>query len=239
MPFGSLIIFVKAPNAKGMNKIISALRIAIYAGILISIYGCGRQKIIDMPLNFDEERKLLSIEYLKNRHGLDQDHPYIQPRMVVIHWTAIPTLEATFKVFEPTRLPGSRASISGASDLNVSAHYLVDRDGSIYQLLPDTVFARHCIGLNYCAIGIENIGDGKEYPLTDAQLRANQFLVKRLAARYPIEYLIGHHEYQRFRATEIWKETDPDYLTFKTDPGDEFMSKLRAFLKPLSLKGAP
>ncbi|MCC5927725.1 MAG: N-acetylmuramoyl-L-alanine amidase [Cyclobacteriaceae bacterium] len=222
-----------------MKSLISLLRSIIWISLFAAVYGCDHPKIIEMPLNFDEERKLLSIEYLKKRHGIDQDHPYINPAMVVIHWTAIPTLDLTYKAFESSRLPGTRAAISGASDLNVSAHYLVDRDGSIYRLLPDTVFARHCIGLNYCAIGIENVGDGKDNPLTEEQLKANHFLVKKLAGKYPIEYLIGHHEYQRFRTTEIWKETDPDYLTFKTDPGDEFMLKLRTLLKPLNLKGAP
>jgi N-acetylmuramoyl-L-alanine amidase len=239
LSFRYLTVILDATNVKGMKRVISELHIALYISILMVLYGCNQPKIIDMPLHFDEERKALSIEYLKKRHGIDQDNPYIEPRMIVVHWTAIPTLEDTYKAFEPSRLPGSRSAIAGASDLNVSAHYLVDRDGSIYHLLPDTVLARHCIGLNYCAIGIENIGDGKDYPLTEEQLSANQFLVKKLAGKYPIEYLIGHHEYQRFRTTDIWKETDPDYLTFKTDPGDEFMGRLRLLLKSLNLKGAP
>ncbi len=192
-----------------------------------------------MPIEFDEERKELSIQYLKERHGIEQDHPYIKPSMVVVHWTAIPTLEGTIKAFEKSTLPESRAPLLGASRLNVSAHFVVDRDGTIYRMLPDTVLARHCIGLNYCAIGIENIGDGKDFPLTDAQLASNIALVKDLHKKHPIEYLIGHHEYQRFRNHELWKETDPDYLTFKVDPGDEFMRKMRSALHKLDLKGAP
>ena len=42
--------------------------------------------------------------------------------------------------------------------LNVSSHYLVDRDGTIYQLTPETILNRHAIGVNWCSIGIENIG---------------------------------------------------------------------------------
>ncbi|MDA4805622.1 N-acetylmuramoyl-L-alanine amidase, partial [Enterobacter hormaechei] len=69
----------------------------------------------------------------------------------------------------------------------VSAHYLVDRDGTVYQLLPDTFFARHIIGLNYMAIGVENVG-GPDAPLTEAQGKANAALVKYLCSRHKIEY---------------------------------------------------
>ena len=63
---------------------------------------------------------------------------------------------------------------------DIGYHFLIDRDGTIYQLLPDTTFARHVIGLNHSAIGIENIGDGNKYPLTDAQLKANIELINSL-----------------------------------------------------------
>ena len=39
--------------------------------------------------------------------------------------------------------------------LNVGAQFLVGRDGAIWQLMPETALARHAIGLNWCAIGIE------------------------------------------------------------------------------------
>jgi hypothetical protein len=47
-------------------------------------------------------------------------------------------------------------------------------------LVDPELFARHTIGLNYCAIGIENIGS-KSQPLTDEQVEANAELVKYLA----------------------------------------------------------
>ena len=50
---------------------------------------------------------------------------------------------------------------------------------------------------------------------------------------YKIKYLIGHHEYTKFKGSKIWKETDPNYQTVKSDPGDEFMNKLREKFKKL------
>lgn len=63
---------------------------------------------------------------------------------------------------------------------------MVDRDGSIYQLMPEKWMARHVIGLNHYAIGIENVGgiNGKD-DLTDAQARANAFLVCYLKGNIP------------------------------------------------------
>src|SRR5690606_34036230 len=143
----------------------------------------------------------------------------------------------TFEVFDESELPPARAAISGASRLNVCSQFLVDRDGTIFQLLPDDYFARHCIGLNHCAIGVENVG-GSKMPLTRAQVKANADLIRFLKSKYPLEYLIGHYEYTDFIGHPLWKETDPDYLTEKVDPGRRFMRKVRKRVEDLNLKGS-
>lgn len=195
--------------------------------LLMLVSACNRPtfRILEKPIPFDAEREALSIEYMKARHGLEAERAVIKPKIVVVHWTAIATLESSYDAFAPTRLRG-RADLQGASALNVSAHFLIDRDGTIFRLLPDTVFARHTIGLNHAAIGIENIGSDKK-PLTRKQLKANEALIRYLARKHKIEHVIGHHEYQSFRGHELWLETDPNYLTQKTDPGDRFMKRLR------------
>lgn len=207
---------------------------------LISSWACSPQstfRIIDKPITWNAEREQLSIQYLKDRHGLEQNTASIKPQMVVVHWTAINNIEVTFDVFNPPTL-GGRADLTGASNLNVSSQFLIDRDGTIFRLLPDTTFARHTIGLNYLAIGVENVGSD-DMPLTKKQLQANEALIRYLKRKYPIEYVIGHHEYQNFQGTELWKEADPNYRTVKTDPGDKFMNQLRKKLSDLNLKPVP
>lgn len=194
-------------------------------------------RIFEKPIIFDEEREKLSLEYIEKRHGILQETATIQPKMVVVHWTAINTLETTFDVFNPVHLAG-RPELTAASRLNVSAHFLVDRDGTIFRLLPDTAFGRHTIGLNYMAIGIENIG-GPDAPLTKAQVKANAELIRYLHRKHKLEYVIGHHEYYAFQGTPLWKETDPNYITQKQDPGDRFMKRLRKKLSDLSFKSTP
>ena len=195
-------------------------------------------KVIEKPIIFDALRIKLSLDYLKRRHNLSQREPTITPIMIVLHWTASTSLLGTFNAFNKAVLPSSRKALAGASNLNVSSHYLVDRDGTIYQLLPDTIFARHTIGLNYCAIGVENVGSNN-YPLTKAQLLANEKLIRHLAKKYNIQYVIGHYEHTWFRNTSLWRETDPYYHSQKIDPGISFMKNVRLVVKDLNLKGAP
>jgi N-acetylmuramoyl-L-alanine amidase len=197
-----------------------------------------RLKIVQSPIPYGEERKRLSLEYLEQRHGLVQKHPIIKPRMIILHYTAGGSAKSTIDYFSATRIEQARDYIGGKSPLNVSSQYLVDRDGTVYQLMEDTLFARHAIGLNHCAIGIENVGSEK-MPLTPQQVSANAALVMKLAARHRIEYLIGHQEYGRFRKSSLWKETDPAYYTGKSDPGASFMAEVRQRVKHLGLKSNP
>ena len=220
-----------------LNTILILLGITFLSVFQTSCSPKSTFRIIEKPITWNQEREELSLDYLKDRHGLIQKTASIDPKMVVVHWTAIDNIEVTFDVFNPATLAG-RADLTGASNLNVSSQFLIDRDGMIFRLLPDTTFARHTIGLNYLAIGIENIG-GDDMPLTKKQLKANEELIRYLERKYAIDYVIGHHEYQNFQSTDIWKEVDPDYRTVKTDPGDAFMKKLRKNLSDLNLKPVP
>ncbi|MEO9513190.1 MAG: peptidoglycan recognition family protein [Flavobacteriaceae bacterium] len=208
--------------------------------IFFLLISCRSQReLIDKPITFDTERIALTKEYLLQRYNLKQESPEIVPKMIVLHWTAIPTLKKSFEAFEKSTLPNWRPDIKSVSGLNVSSHFLVDQDGSIYQLMPETTMARHVIGLNHCAIGIENVGGTQDTPLTKKQLRANIYLVDYLATKYDIQYVIGHHEYTLFENHPLWLEVDEGYRTEKTDPGVDFMKKVRKNTKKFDFKPVP
>ncbi|WP_339704418.1 peptidoglycan recognition family protein [uncultured Kriegella sp.] len=208
--------------------------------ISLVIFSCASSKeVIDRPIVFNEERETLTLEYLSERYGLEQDKPTIVPRMIVLHWTAIPTFEGSFDAFERPKLPTWRPDIKNMSALNVSAHFLVAQDGTIYRLMPETIMGRHVIGLNHCAIGIENVGGTEDTPLTEAQLKSNVWLVEYLSKKYDIGYLIGHYEYTNFEGHELWLEKDDGYRTKKTDPGKKFMDDVRKATKRLNFKPVP
>lgn len=194
-------------------------------------------EIIQKPIQFSAHRQELTRDYIRQHYGLSPETITITPKIVVVHYTAIPTLQGSFEAFDREELPSSRKDISGSSaSANVSVAYLIDRDGTIYQLMPDNWMGRHVIGLNYSSIGIENVGNLGT--LTERQLEANIALITYLTDKYDtIDYLIGHSDYRCFENTPLWLERDKDYRTEKEDPGEAFMHQLNKALP--ELKQAP
>jgi N-acetyl-anhydromuramyl-L-alanine amidase AmpD len=195
--------------------------------------------IHDRPVTFSSERQEATLDYIAKHYDKHPTDISIEPRIIVLHWTAIPDLARSLAVFDPEQLPNSRPDLAGAGQVNVSIQFLVDRDGTVYRLMPETWMARHTIGLNYNSIGVENVGGADSVDnMTDAQIEANIQLVRYLAKKYPsIEYLIGHSEYREFEGHPLWLELDDGYRTQKVDPGDRFMTAVRDAVATLGLKG--
>ena len=208
--------------------------------LFVCLTSCSvTRTIVDKPITFNDERRILTLEYMQDRYGLVKESPDIVPKIIVLHWTVIPTFEKSFNAFDSPTLPNSRPDINAAGALNVSSQFMVDRDGTIYRLMPETTMARHVIGLNHCAIGVENVGGDTGQPLTKAQLKSNIWLVRYLAEKYDIEYLIGHYEYTKFENHPLWLEQDEGYRTQKTDPGTDCMQNVRNAVKDLNFKPIP
>jgi N-acetylmuramoyl-L-alanine amidase len=196
-------------------------------------------KIIDRPIRFDAERVRLTVDYRRVHQDAAASDASMTPRMIVLHFTGGTSLQSAWTYFDRLHAEPSRKRLVRAGAVNVSAHFLVDQDGTIYRLLPETTMARHVIGLNHVAIGVENVGNGKSTPLTEAQVLANAALVRYLATRYSITHLIGHHEADRMRSHPDYKENDPAYRNDHSDPGNQFMARVRAQLSDLVLAGPP
>jgi N-acetylmuramoyl-L-alanine amidase len=213
---------------RGLVPIIAAMLLPGCAPVL---------RVHDRPISFSDERVEMTRAYIESHYGTSPTDIEITPRVVVLHWTAINDLEGSFRAFDRETLTG-RPDLSTAGQVNVSIQFLVDRDGAIYRLMPENWMARHVIGLNYSAIGVENVGGEQGVDnLTDAQIEANIQLVRYLEEKYPtIEYLIGHSEYQAFEGHPLWREQNPDYRTTKADPGERFMRAVRAGVADLDLK---
>lgn len=208
--------------------------------LALALAGCaGGPEIRDRPISFSASRQAATLDYIEAHYGLRPDDISIEPRILVLHWTAIGSLERSFRVFDREELAGSRPDLESAGQVNVSIQFLVDRDGTIYRLMPETWMARHVIGLNYNAIGVENVGGEESVDdMSDEQIAANVELVRDLVRRHPtLEYLIGHLEYREFEGHALWLERDPDYRTEKVDPGERFMSAVRRQVADLGLKG--
>ena len=210
--------------------------------IIATMLSAESLQIINKPIEFGSKRIEMTKSYIKQHYGMSVKDIVIEPRIILLHWTAELNFDRSFARLNPEKLLSDRKDIVKASALNVSSHYMVDRDGTIYRLMPDNWMARHVIGLNYSTIGIENIGGkgNKAEDLTPAQLKSNIALVQYLKQKYPkIEYLMGHYEYRQMEKTSLWLEKDKGYRTVKKDPGKKFMSNVRKAVKPLGLKTPP
>ncbi len=198
----------------------------------------------DRLLPNEAERVRLTKEYLEahlpiGREG-SVDPTAMAPRAIALHWTGGASADSAWSTFAPARLAGRR-ELQDAGALNVGAHFLVDRDGSAWRLVPPTRVMRHVIGMNHCTVGIENVGDGplgggSSAALTVAQVDANISLIGFLKGLFPsIGLLFGHHEYRVLESHTLFAERDPHYRTAKIDPGASFMARVRAGVVPLAL----
>src|SRR5689334_17987206 len=154
--------------------------------------------IVDAPMKWSAEREKLTLDYRHTHSDPNAKDLTIDPHVIVLHYTAGGSAQATRAYFDNLEIDGERKDLAKHGAVNVSSHFLVDRDGTIYRLQPETRFARHCIGLNHIAIGIENVGED-EKALTDAQVAADAALVRDLASRFKITHLLGHFEVMKFR----------------------------------------
>ena len=194
---------------------------------------------VDRLINYDDARRALTVEYRRLHEGGDPQDVIIEPRLVVLHHTGGSSVDAAWRYFNRPKIESGRKTLAKAGDVNVGAQFLVDRDGTIFRLMPENWHARHCVGFNHLAIGVENVGDGKEHPLTDAQVEANAALVRYLAATYPITHVIGHNEANSMREHPYFHEEVAGYKTRKGDPGPAFMTAVRERIADLKLEGPP
>ena len=114
------------------------------------------------------------------------------PHVIVEHFTANETFSGTWNTF---------ASDTSDPELHERpgdcAHFVIDRDGTIYQLVPLSTRCRHTVGLNWTAIGIEQVGESDAEILANPrERRAALALTLWLMSRYHIALgdVIGHNE---------------------------------------------
>lgn len=111
-----------------------------------------------------------------------------RPNIVVLHHTSNDTARQALRTLtDPAR--------------EVSAHYVIDRDGTLYQLVDERHRAWHAgvsswgaiTDLNSVAIGIELDNNGRE-PFPQAQIDALMILLGELKTRYsiPRANFLGH-----------------------------------------------
>jgi N-acetylmuramoyl-L-alanine amidase len=151
----------------------------------------GKPAIVAKPIPFGKERLAETAAYSRRHYGQSTSR-LARPRVIVEHYTANESFSATWNTFASDAPDPELRERPGTC-----AHFVIDRDGTIYQLVRLTVRCRHTVGLNWTAIGIEHVGtsDG-EILRNPRQLSASLSLTAWLMARYGIALgdVIGHNE---------------------------------------------
>jgi beta-N-acetylhexosaminidase len=134
--------------------------------------------------------------------------------VIVEHYTVSSTFSSAWNTFA-----------SNAPDVElherpgVCSHFIVDKDGTIYQLVSLALICRHTVGLNDRAIGIEHVGSSDAEILgRPKQLRASLRLTRWLQSCYGVRTkdVIGHSEslsspYHHERVKRLRTQTHGDW----------------------------
>lgn len=149
--------------------------------------------IVWKPIPFGPDRQRQTAAYAMRHYGIHDWH-LSDPRAVTIHFTGTPTFTSAWRTFAsnapyggelPTGRPGT------------CAHFIIDRDGTIYQLVRLDTICRHTVGLNSAAFGIEHVGVNDAQILRNRKQMASSLqLTLWLMERYGIKLgdVVGHSE---------------------------------------------
>ncbi|WP_300604766.1 N-acetylmuramoyl-L-alanine amidase [Niabella sp.] len=127
-----------------------------------------------------------------------------KPQFIILHHTSQKSVEQTLYTF------------SVRKDKESSAHYVIGRDGTVYQMLNDYVRSYHAgagkwgniVDMNSCSLGIEIDNDGETEKFTPDQINALLKLLSYLKEKYsiPTGNIIGHSDYA------VGRKDDPSVL---------------------------
>lgn len=165
------------------------------------------------PIPFGAKRKRETAAYAKRHYGIDS-YRLRRPHVIVEHYTDGDTFESAFNTFAADTPDSELHELPGTC-----SHFVVDRDGAIYRLVPTSIMCRHTVGLNYTAIGIEHVGRSDGQVLGDRrQIAASLRLTRSLQGRFHIatKNVIGHNEslsspYHRERVARLRRQTHGDF----------------------------
>ena len=185
--------------------------------------------IVQKPIPFPAKRKQEMAAYARRHYGIDS-YRLREPKVIVEHYTVTATFQQTYNTFAPNHPDPELKELPGTC-----AHYVIDRDGTIYQLVPRSILCRHTVGLNYTSFGIEHVGmsDG-DVMGNKRQLAASLRLTRWLRCRYGIgvNNVIGHSEslsspYHKENVERLRKQTH----------GDMTRASMQTYRKKLAQRG--
>jgi N-acetylmuramoyl-L-alanine amidase len=179
-----------------------------------------RPAIVQRPIPFATKRRQEMRAYARRHYGIDDFH-LRDPKVIVEHYTVTATLQSAYATFANDVRDAELHELPGTC-----AHFIVDKDGTIYQLVALKIMCRHTVGLNWTAFGIEQVGLGaREILQRPAQYGAVVRLTSWLRCRYGIALrnVIGHNEslsspYHHENVAALRRQTHADWTHAEMTP---------------------
>jgi N-acetylmuramoyl-L-alanine amidase len=199
-------------DARGATARLAAIRLALKSP---TAAGTPKPPVIWRPIPFGAVRKAQMAAYVGRHYGsfLKPTSRLVDPHVIVIHYTDA-SFSSTYNTF---------ASDTPDAELHelpaTCAHFIINTDGTIYQLVSLGTMCRHAVGLNWTAFGIEQVGFSDAQVLGDhREITASLRLVRWLRCRYAITVgnVIGHNEslsspYHREDVRALRAQTHDDF----------------------------
>lgn len=181
---------------------------------------------------FGAQRKRQMAAYSLRHYG-ERTYRLRAPKAIVEHYTGGTSLDAAWNHF------AANGSHLGERP-GVCAHFLIDTDGAIYQLVNLGIRCRHAIGMNWTAIGIEHVGtSGRQVLRNDAMMRSSRRLAVWLMARFGISWgnVIGHAEIleSRFHRERYASWRCRTHADFDRDEMRKYRRRLKALARDLGV----
>jgi N-acetylmuramoyl-L-alanine amidase len=163
----------------------------LLALLAVAVVAPAKPALVWKPIPFGAQRRAEMVQYAARHYGLHTwrlDHP----KVIVEHYTASNSFSSAWNTFANDAPDSELHELPGTC-----AHFVIDRDGTVYQLVPLNTMCRHTVGLNWTAIGIEHVGTSDASILRNPkQLAASLKLTLWLMHRFDISLpnVIGHNE---------------------------------------------
>jgi N-acetylmuramoyl-L-alanine amidase/Zinc carboxypeptidase len=185
LPAGPLSAAAAARHARAVHAIASRRARADAAAV------APTPEIDRDPIPFGADRRRQMRAYSRRHYG-EAEARLIDPKVIVEHYTASTTYSSAFNTFA-----SNAPDVEFGERPGVCAHFVIERDGTIHQLVSLRLRCRHTVGLNHTAIGIEHVGvSDADVMGRPAQLTASLRLTRWLQGRFGIRTrnVIGHAE---------------------------------------------
>lgn len=127
------------------------------------------------PVSKPQVKAFIQSPNRSSRAGADID-------TIFVHYTTAGTASSTINHFKN---PAPPCQGNPTKTCPVSAHYIIDKNGDIYQMVSDADKAWHAAGANQTSIGIEHVAKVGD-KLTELQEKSSVALIRWLMAEYKI-----------------------------------------------------